>query len=175
MKHTVSVLAVVSLLALIGCGSGRTKGAAGVDLSKVKVETIDGRTINLADWIGNVIVVDFWATWCGPCRREIPELGELEKEYRGKGVKFLGLAVRSDAADVKAVAREDSLEFPIALSTAEIEEIFGGIEGVPTTFVFDKTGAVAAKFVGARPKEVFSELFDRLLKSDAATKEHVSP
>jgi len=139
-----------------------------VDLGKIAVVSTDGKAVNLKDWAGHVIVIDFWATWCGPCRKELPELGALEKEYRDKGVKFLGIAVQSKKPDVDKFVAANGIEFPMTLATPELITDFGGIQGVPTTFVFDKSGQVAAKFVGGRAKSTFTQLFDKLLQQPDA-------
>jgi thiol-disulfide isomerase/thioredoxin len=159
----------------VGCAPGGIGARGGkpqdVDLSKISVVTTAGETVHLREWAGHVIVIDFWATWCGPCRQELPELSALEKEYRDKGVKFLGIAVKSKKPDVDQFVQENNIEFPMTIGTPEIIEIFGGLEGIPTTFVFDKSGRVAAKFVGAREKSTFTQLFDKLLQqADAGAK-----
>jgi thiol-disulfide isomerase/thioredoxin len=111
---------------------------------------LDGRPIAKEDLAGRVVVVEFWATWCPPCRGTLAWLGELKKRH-GDRVAVVALAVESDEADVRKLAADLSLPVRWALSTPDLARAFGDISAVPTLFVFDQAGRRAAIFYGAPP------------------------
>jgi cytochrome c biogenesis protein CcmG/thiol:disulfide interchange protein DsbE len=112
------------------------------------VSDLDGRPIASADWRGTVTVVNFWATWCAPCRVEIPEFVALQDKYRGH-VRFIGFSADEGPVDeVRGFARELGINYPVAVVDAAIEETFGGVVGLPTTFVLDRDGQIVHTYVG---------------------------
>jgi thiol-disulfide isomerase/thioredoxin len=111
---------------------------------------LDGRRVSSADWRGKVVLVNFWATWCGPCQEEIPDLVRLQEKYPDQLV-ILGLSQDSDPpAKVKAFAQGMKINYPVAMSTPEIERQFGGVFGLPTSFVLDTEQRVVQRHIGLR-------------------------
>jgi thiol-disulfide isomerase/thioredoxin len=103
----------------------------------------------MKDLENKVIVVDFWATWCGPCREEIPHLNKLYSELKGKGFEIVGISMDTDGTDaVKDFAKELRIEYPIVIGDDKDAEAFGGIIGLPTTFIIDRKGNIVKKYVG---------------------------
>lgn len=123
---------------------------------------LNGKQISLASFRGKVVVLDFWATWCPPCKREIPDFVDLQKEYGSRGVQILGIAL-DEPDKVQAFARQNGMNYPVLLGTDEVSMQYGGIEGIPTTFVIDKNGKIVSKFEGFRPREVFEGEIKKLL------------
>jgi cytochrome c biogenesis protein CcmG/thiol:disulfide interchange protein DsbE len=111
---------------------------------------LDGRPIAREDLAGRVVLVEFWATWCPPCRGTLAWLGELKKRH-GDRLVVLALALESDEADVRRLASELSVPVRWALATPEAARAFGDISAVPTLFVFDQQGRTAVTFYGAPP------------------------
>jgi thiol-disulfide isomerase/thioredoxin len=111
---------------------------------------LEGKPIAREDLAGRVVLVEFWATWCPPCRGTLAWLGELQKRHRER-LAVLALAVESDEADVRKLAAEMALPVRWAMSTPEAARAFGDISAVPTLFVFDPAGRTAATFYGAPP------------------------
>lgn len=115
-----------------------------------KVSTLDGKPLALADYKSKVILLNFWATWCGPCRSEIPDLVELQNKYKDQ-LQIIGLVVDDDDEDaVKKFAEKYGINYPIAIATDEMRTEYGGIPALPTSFVLDEEGRVVQKHEGLR-------------------------
>ncbi len=115
-----------------------------------KVAGLDGKPLSLADERGKVILLNFWATWCGPCRAEIPDLIELQTKYKDR-LQIIGLTVDDeDAGLVKKVVEETGINYPVAMAPAEVRLKYGGIAALPTSFVLDSEGRVVQKHEGLR-------------------------
>ncbi len=113
-----------------------------------RATTLDGRGISTDDWRGKVTLVNFWATWCPPCRAEIPDLVKLQEKY-GERLQIVGVSVDEAGVDVvKAFAAEQRVNYPVVMITPEIEKVFGSIYALPTTFVVDPEGRIVQKHVG---------------------------
>jgi thiol-disulfide isomerase/thioredoxin len=115
-----------------------------------KVAGLDGKPLTLADEHGKVVLLNFWATWCGPCRAEIPDLIELQTKYKDQ-LQIIGLTVDDeDAAVVKKVMEETGINYPVAMAPAEVRIKYGGIAALPTSFLLDSQGRVVQKHEGLR-------------------------
>ena len=109
---------------------------------------VTGKPISTAQLRGKVVLINFWATWCPPCREEIPALIELQKKYKDH-LQIIGIAQDSGSAeDVRRFMEAKGMNYPTVLSTAEIEKLFPGVYALPTTFVLDRDGRLAQKHVG---------------------------
>lgn len=111
----------------------------------------------LSDLRGKAVLLDFWATWCPPCREEIPHFKELYAAYKARGFEIVGLSVGENPDTVAAFVAQNGITYRVGIATSAIEQAYGGIRGIPTTFLIDKQGRIAQKFVGFRPKEVFEQ------------------
>jgi thiol-disulfide isomerase/thioredoxin len=111
---------------------------------------IDGRPLSRGDLAGRVVLVEFWATWCPPCRSTLGWLGELKKRH-GDRIAVVAMAVDSDEGDVRKLAGELAVPLRWAMATPEMARAFGDVTAVPTLFVFDRDGKTAAAFYGAPP------------------------
>ena len=151
-------LAFLLSLAAAGCSGGASAPAAGVpaDASapakEVKLDfslpTPDGGSVDLGQFDGSVRVVDFWATWCPPCREAIPHLNELHRKYGDRGVSILGVSVDENPKEIAAFDRKVHIEYPSLMTSTQVEEAFGGIAGLPSTFILDRQGRLARTYVG---------------------------
>ena len=157
--------AVVSLAVLLLGGSGPmaagpnrikdTKPAPGWELQDLK-----GKTIRSADFKGKVVILDFWATWCPPCRAEIPGFIELQKKYQVQGLAVVGVSVdQAGSAAVKSFAKKMGMNYPVVLADAKIADAFGGIAGIPATFIIDRAGRIVKQHLGFTEKaEIETEI-----------------
>ena len=120
-----------------------------IDVPGFTVTDLDGKTVSFADLRGKVVLVNFWATWCPPCRAEIPDLVALQDKYRDKLV-VIGISEDEDAtpAQVKAFGVERKVNYPIVMKTPELAKIFKGVSALPTTFVIDPEGKIRQRHVG---------------------------
>src|ERR1700676_1851777 len=119
------------------------------------VKGMDGKTVSLAGAHGKVVLLNFWATWCGPCRMEVPDLVELQKKYQDR-LQVIGLVV--DDADEDAVrkfAKRYEKKYPVAMATDEMRFQFGGVPALPTSFIIDAEGRVVQKHIGLRDPELY--------------------
>ena len=111
---------------------------------------LDGKAVTLAGYKDKVILLNFWATWCGPCRAEIPDLVELQNKYRDH-LQIIGLVVDDDDRDaIKKFVGEFAINYPVALATNDLRLQYGGIPALPTSFVLDATGRIVQKHEGLR-------------------------
>jgi thiol-disulfide isomerase/thioredoxin len=115
-----------------------------------KVTTLEGKPLSLADYKSKVILLNFWATWCGPCRAEIPDLVELQSKYKDQ-LQIIGLVVDDDDQEaIKKFVEEFRINYPVALATDGLRLEYGGIPALPTSFVLDAEGRVVQKHEGLR-------------------------
>ncbi|MGH9839023.1 MAG: TlpA family protein disulfide reductase [Blastocatellia bacterium] len=120
-----------------------------------KINLLDGKSKKLSDYSGKVLIVDLWATWCGPCRQEIPHLVEIAKSYKSKGVEVIGLTNENpmtDAEAVKEFSKAFKINYPVGWATPEVQiGIMRGRNGIPQTLIIGRDGKVVNHFVGFSP------------------------
>ncbi len=116
-----------------------------------------GKSFKLSDQRGKVVLIDFWATWCGPCRMAIPHLIELQREYRHKGLQVVGVSLdQQGPAVVKPFYQQWKMNYAVVVDeTGTVARDYGGIRSIPTALLLDKQGRVLTGFVGYRPKEEY--------------------
>ncbi len=117
-------------------------------LGAVTMTDVDGKTISSADWNGKVVIVNFWATWCPPCRAEIPDLVALQDKYRDRLV-IIGISDDDDPpATVKKWAMEHKMNYPIVMSTPELRKVFTNVSALPTSFIVNRESRIVMRHVG---------------------------
>jgi cytochrome c biogenesis protein CcmG/thiol:disulfide interchange protein DsbE len=116
------------------------------------VTTLDGQTFDLSNLRGKVVLVNFWATWCAPCRREMPTLDAFYRRYQSQGLELIGISVdfTRDGAKIRKAAKE--IAYPIALSSEVSASGFGPSQGVPVTYLIDADGIVRDRFIAVPSK-----------------------
>lgn len=130
------------------------------------LKTIEGKTISLSDYKGKVVIIDFWATWCGPCRKGVPDLVELKNTYGAKGFEVIGISVdRSNSiSQVKPFAEDFKINYPVVFTDEQTPGNYGGIQYIPTSFVIDQEGFVVSKHVGYVEKSQYVSEIEQLFK-----------
>lgn len=132
-------------------GSGHTAAAAitGNSAPDFVLTDLQGRSLKLSDLRGKAVVLNFWATWCPPCKEEIPWFVELQKRYGSQGLQIVGISMDDgDQKDVERFAAENSINYPILFAKDKVAEQYGGIEFLPTTFYIDRNGVVMDRVYG---------------------------
>lgn len=129
---------------------------------------ITGKPLKLSDFQGKVVVVDFWATWCGPCQLEIPGFIDLQKRYATQGFTMIGISMDESSDPVVDYYKEKQMNYPVALGNDRLAELYGVTQGYPTTFVVGRDGRIYAKHVGAYDPAVFEEEIKELLSANSS-------
>jgi thiol-disulfide isomerase/thioredoxin len=124
-----------------------------------------GKKINLSDYKGKIVILDFWATWCGPCRMGVPDLVSIQKEYKDK-VVVIGISLddQRTMSDIAPFMKQYGVNYPIVYGTNKVVMDYGNIEAIPTSFVIDKKGFIVDQNIGLVPKEKFLDKIDSLMK-----------
>ena len=126
----------------------------------------NGHTVKLSDYKGKVVLLNFWATWCGPCKIEIPWFVEFEQAYKDRGFAVLGVSMDDDGwQSVKPYIEQRKINYRVVIGTDEIGNLYGGVESLPTTFLIDRSGRIAAVHVGLVSKSKYENDVKELLES----------
>jgi len=135
-------------------------------------ERFDGSEMSFAELAGDILIIDFWATWCAPCITEIPHYNELDNDYRDAGVNLIGLTVESGTAEDifewMAADEAHNITYPLVMSNDELMNVFGPVFGFPTTLLIDAEGNVVKRWIGASvgKSDQIRELLDKLLAGE---------
>ena len=166
IRNLAALLATAILLA--GCGGkegdeDNSSALAAPDFTVIPVSG-EGGTLTLADYEGKVLILDFWATWCGPCKREIPHFNVLYAEYKDRGLEILGASVDQGGPDVvKRFMQGVPIDYASAMATPEMQTAYGPIRAIPTTFIIDRKGRVQRRYIGYQDISIFREAVEQLL------------
>jgi len=125
---------------------------------------LEGNRVELAQFKGQVLVIDFWATWCPPCREAIPELIAMKKKYGPRGFDIVGISMDENPARVVPPFIEHyGINYPVVMADAQVPSDFGGIFGLPTTFIVDRNGNIAQRYIGYVDMKVIEKEIEGLL------------
>jgi peroxiredoxin len=186
MNMSLSIWRAAALAAVLssglefGCSQARNqaseaKAPAAAEKSEVKtaadfnLKDSTGADIKLADYKGKVVLLNFWATWCGPCKVEIPWFVEFSKAYKERGLVVVGVSMDDDGwKSVKPYIAEKKLNYPIVLGTDDLEKRYGGVDSLPTTFMIDRNGKIAFSHSGLEGKDTYEKEIQTLLNGPVA-------
>lgn len=145
-----------------GAEAGTLAGRAAPDFA---LRDLNGHVRSLRDYRGRVLILNFWATWCRPCKMEIPDFIALQESYRSKGVRFVGVSVDEPGQEamLRSFVRGQGINYDVLLADENITALYGGIQSIPTTFVIGADGAIRATFSGLQSKEVWAKQIEKAL------------
>ena len=160
--HGASLLLVAATLAGVAPLAPAESGHA---VPSFAVRTLDGKTFRMADQVGKPLVLDFWATWCAPCRATMPHFETIQDRYARQGLVILGLSVdESQAADVRRFAEKQGYHIRIGMADEKLLDQFGPIRQVPTTFFINRRGEVVRRTVGYLDGETLDSYVKELIQ-----------
>jgi peroxiredoxin len=130
----------------------------------------NGATVKLSDYHCKVVILNFWATWCGPCKVEIPWFMEFEQQYKNKGFAVLGVAMDDDGWNVvKPYIAERKMNYRVVLGNDSVATAYGGVDSLPTTFVINQDGKIVTSHIGLVNKDEYQKEIQTLLDNASAT------
>lgn len=136
------------------------------------IKTIDGKNLSLANYEGKVVLLNFWATWCGPCQTEMPRFIRFQREFGAKGFQVVGISMDDSNAPVRTFISKLKPNYPIALGNAKVAESYGGILGLPITLLIDRKGRIAKRYEGAVNLDAMQHDVERLLATSGEIPDH---
>ncbi len=171
----IPLLALIALLAWASIRSGGNPGGLAVnsDFAEAKVDAsaarefelqlIGGGTLKLSDLEGKVVMVDFWASWCPPCRVEAPALAKVYSEFQGQPVEFVGVAIWDNVGDAEVYLQQEGLTYPNGFDAAGVIAIDYGVRGIPEKYFIGRDGVIAKKLSGPLTETVLRDTINELL------------
>jgi thiol-disulfide isomerase/thioredoxin len=179
----VVVALVVALMLYFGFHTARRPRAASltrIDQSKpapdFSLESLDGKSMKLSDFRGKAVLLNFWATWCSPCKIEMPWFVELQKQYGTQGLQVVGVAM-DDASkeDIAKFAKDMGVNYPILIGKESVGDQYGGVPALPETFFIGRDGKFVDKIIGLKGKGDIEEAIKKTLNTQPATSQASAP
>jgi peroxiredoxin len=171
----VIVAFAVALMLYVGFHAARHNGGSSTRLSQSTVapdfslQSLDGKTTRLSDFRGKAVLLNFWATWCGPCKIEMPWFVDLQNQYRSQGLQIVGVAM-DDASkeDIGKFAKDMGVNYPILIGKESVGDQYGGVPALPESFLISRDGKVIDKIIGLRGKAEIEDAVKKALNTRPA-------
>ncbi len=144
MKARLLIIAIVAAL-LGGVASAMKVGDVAPDFARAD---LNGKQVRLADRRGKLVLLNFWASWCAPCREEMPTFSRWQRNFQAKGLQVIGISMDDDVTEVKKFLAQYPVSYPIVMGDAKLAEHFGGVLGLPLSYLIDAQGRVVARYQG---------------------------
>jgi peroxiredoxin len=171
------VAMVVSLMLVFGFHMARRSGTTTSSVGNLKgqpapefaLQSLDGKTVHLSDFHGKAVLLNFWATWCEPCKIEMPWFVDLQKQYGPEGLQIVGVAM-DDAStkDIADFAKEMGVNYPVLLGKESVGDAYGGVQFLPATFYIDRDGKVVDKIFGLKGRGEIEDDVKRVLSQHSS-------
>jgi len=176
--HLSAITAAVALWGWLAAGCSSQHASVGEPSVKAadkrnvaadfSLKDVNGKTVRLSDYRGKVVLLDFWATWCGPCKIEIPWFIEFERKYKDRGFSVIGVSMDDEGWEaVKPFLARMRVNYRVVIGDDETGQAYGGVDALPTTFLIDRDGRIAATHVGLAGRRDFEDGILQLLETPA--------
>jgi peroxiredoxin len=170
-KFVLPAALVCLVLAMASCSSQKSPAQGGIKPDNARQKAPDftlrdaeGRAVKLSDYRGKVVLLNFWATWCAPCRIEIPWFIQFEKEFKDRGFAVLGVSMDDDGWDsVKPYIERMRLNYRVIMGDSLVSDLYGGVDSLPTSFMIDRQGRVARIHIGLAGRSEYQDDINALL------------
>jgi thiol-disulfide isomerase/thioredoxin len=134
------------------------------------LQTLEGRNMRLSDLRGKAVLLNFWATWCGPCKIETPWLVELQNQYGSQGLQVIGIEAGDDSKDdIEKFVKDMGMNYPVLIGKDEVGDAYGGVPALPETFFIGRDGKIVDRIVGLRGRADIEESIKKALDTQPAT------
>ena len=172
----VVVAFVVAFMLYFGYHQARGPGAVSAHLKQASVapdfslESLDGKTMHLSDLRGKAVLLNFWATWCGPCKIEMPWFVEFQNQYGSQGLQVVGVAM-DDASkeDIGKFAKDMGVNYPVLIGKESVGDQYGGVAALPETFLIGRDGKIVDKIIGLKGKAEIEAAVKKALNTQPAS------
>lgn len=159
---------MVAGLSFVSRHSGRGEGGKPIAAQariapEFSLPDLAGHNLNLSAYRGKVVLLDFWATWCYPCREEIPRFVELQEKYGNQGLQVIGISMDDEPEPVREFYQRYKMNYPVVMGNAKTGERYGGVLGLPIAFIIGRDGRMYSKHIGATDLSVFEKEIASLL------------
>jgi len=139
------------------------------------LETLDGKSVSLSSLRGKAVVVNFWATWCGPCKIETPWLVELQNQYGAQGLQIVGVAMDDSGKDeIARFAKDMGMNYPVVLGREAVGQAYGGVDALPESFFIGRDGKIVDKIMGLEGRSEIEDAIKKALNTQAGSPATVS-
>jgi cytochrome c biogenesis protein CcmG/thiol:disulfide interchange protein DsbE len=172
MMNSLAAVILISAISM-GCGKSESKStdlstsSASLESENVSsypkapeftLQNLNGDEVKLSDFSGKLVFVNFWATWCPPCRAEIPGFIKMYDKYKDQGLEIIGISTDREGKEiVKQFVEKNKVNYPVLMYDMKVISAYGGITGIPTTFIVNQKGEIVNKYVGFPGDEAFEE------------------
>src|ERR1700731_549657 len=179
----VVVAFVVALMLYVGLHMARRSGRLSTPriirstvAPDFSLESLEGKTMRLSDFRGKAVLLNFWATWCGPCKIEMPWFVELQNQYASQGFQIIGVAMdEASKEDIGKFAKDLGVNYPILIGKEAIGEQYGGVPALPESFVIGRDGKIVDKIIGLRGKAEIEDSIKKALDTKGAASQGSAP
>lgn len=126
---------------------------------------LNGTSLQLSSYRGKVVLLDFWATWCEPCRQEIPSFVDLQTKYGAQGLQIMGVSMDDGPEPVQIFCRQFKMNYPVVMGNAKLGDLYGGVLGLPIAFLIDRDGRIRMRHIGATDPDIIEKEIGGLLRN----------
>ncbi|HLQ50973.1 MAG TPA: TlpA disulfide reductase family protein [Terriglobales bacterium] len=183
------IIGVVSLMIYAGARLSRQTAAqsggappeeasslkAGSTAPDFELKTVDGKPVKLSSYRGKAVLLNFWATWCGPCKIETPWLVDFYKQYQPNGLEIVGIAMDSEHDEIPKFVKDMNINYTILEGTEKVSDAYGGLSGFPVTFFIDRNGKIVNVVYGLRSHSDLEDDIKKALAAPAQTASAAGP